>query len=153
MNIETAFTCAMTKLLLALCVAAFATPAAARPMADFRCGKDHIILWTDKSKAQADFAAGKPESEIRPFEAAYNIVLNDKKDAYDPKNQKRLPDRLFSYDTQHNLIYKGKKCREMYFDPETNTAKDGNPPPLVEPGNLIPPTPASDLERMFGKGK
>ena len=97
-------------------VSALATPAAARPAEDFRCGKDQIMLWTDKSKYNADTEAGVPEDERRDFEPAYNLIPNNKKHANDPRYHKRLSNRLFSFDAERNILtYKGKRCHEIPY--------------------------------------
>jgi len=98
----------MKSLLLAICTAALATPANARPWTAFHCGKDQI--------------ASLPPKYFTPVESEPNnrelCEPCDSKGHYfdmkkDPHQKYPLPDRLFRMSGDGNLFYKGKKCREF----------------------------------------
>jgi hypothetical protein len=79
-------------LALVAIVAAMVTPAEARPVRDFQCGKDRITAWTDKSK--------------RPFQPSYSLLGRGNKEI------RYLPSRLFKHNGD-NLFYQGGQCRPI----------------------------------------
>lgn len=120
------------KLAIALCLAAIAASAEARPMADYWCdARHHIVTWADKSKSKA--------------ETAYGIILHDTLiDRKNPrwrfdgedrdKNWKRLPSRLFRWvgDSENGyLTFKGKRCVGISYttDGLQCLKPDGTPEP------------------------
>jgi hypothetical protein len=79
----------MKSLLLAICIAALATPANARPWAAFYCGKDQIAWLPSKY---------------------FDHYFDMKKD---PDQKRPLSNRLFRTSADGDLFYKGKKCRDF----------------------------------------
>ena len=92
----------MKSLLLAICIAALATQASARPWAAFYCGKLQVALlpskYFDPSRELCDPCDGKEH---------YFDMKND------PDNERPLPNRLFRTNNDGDLFYKGKKCRDF----------------------------------------
>ena len=90
-------------MLLAICIAALATPAIARPWHAFYCGKLQIAM-VPKKYFDPDFRGADCQS------------LCDGEDHYfdmkkDPNEKHPLSNRLFRINDDGDLFYKGKKCR------------------------------------------
>jgi hypothetical protein len=92
----------MKSLLLAICIAALATPVSARPWAAFFCGKDQIALLPGKYFNPSQEPCGPCDGKEHYFDM--------KKD---PDNERPLPNRLFRMNDDGDLFYKGKKCRDF----------------------------------------
>jgi hypothetical protein len=92
----------MKSLLLAICIAALATPANARPWAAFYCGKDQIALLPPKyflpNREMCDPCDGKEH---------YFVMKKGE------MNKRALSNRLFRMGDDGTLFYKGKKCRDF----------------------------------------
>ena len=92
----------MRSLLLAIYIAALATPANARPLEVFYCGKDQIEWlppkYFDPSREICDPCDGK------------HHYFDMKKD---PDQKRPLSNRLFRTSADGDLLYKGKKCRDF----------------------------------------
>ena len=93
----------MNKLIIALCVAVFATTAAAKPWASYHCPGNVDI-------------AQIPEKYFMPRNC--ETICDGKEHFFDmkkdPHEKHPLPSRLFHIDASGNLLYKGKKCE--YYD-------------------------------------
>jgi hypothetical protein len=91
----------MKAFLLAVCLAAIATSASARPWAAFYCGKLQVALipskYFDPSREACDPCDGKTH---------YFVMKKD------PDRKRPLSNRLFR-NSDDSLFYKGNKCREF----------------------------------------
>jgi hypothetical protein len=129
---------------VALCLAAMAMPASARPMSDWLCGKakTHIIMSIAKNWAEKrDKKTGEMVTvRIPPF-AHWYLVLDEEEN--NEKELKPPPSRLlrFKGDT---LYYRGQKCIEVYpSGPNGELEPIGQSPPYKAPESPVysPPPP------------
>ena len=96
----------MKSLLLAICIAALATPANARPGATFYCGKDQREIELLPPKY---FDPRRIELGVFcffPCDGKHHFFDNEK----DPDQKRPLSNRLFRISADGTLFYKSKKC-------------------------------------------
>ena len=92
----------MKAFLLAVCLAAIATSASARPWAAFYCGNLQVALIPSKY-----FAPGREGCSPCDGKTHYFDMKKD------PDRKRPLSDRLFRTNDDGDLFYKGDKCREF----------------------------------------
>ena len=94
----------MKSLLLAICIAALATPVNARPWAAFYCRKDQIAWLPSKY-----FDPSHGESCTPPCDGKEHFFDMKK----DPDQKRPLSNGLFRSSGDGRLFYNGKKCRDF----------------------------------------
>jgi hypothetical protein len=93
----------MRTLLLAICIAALATPASARPWAAYYCGKLQVALIPAK---YFDPTSGNCKSLCDGQTHFFDMKK-------DPDHKRPLSNRIVRTNADGDLLYRGKKCRDF----------------------------------------